>query len=225
MEEVRIGGLVPFSTVDWPGKIVAVAFLCGCPWRCPYCQNSALWESRGAGKEGLIRLMEGRHGLLDGIVISGGEPLMQPGAVGLAREVRDMGFEVGLHTGGAYPDRLREILPYLSWVGFDVKAPWGRYDGVTRTPGSGERARESFDILVGSGIDMECRTTWHPDLLTPGDISVIGRTLADAGVRRWAIQAYRDMGTPGELDGRTVYPSDVPEDAMACVPGFTFRRA
>ena len=78
-----IGGITPFSTVDWPGKLACVAFLAGCPWRCPYCQNHIL-QSRDAatlGAENLFSFLETRRRLLDGVVFSGGEPLAQPGVI------------------------------------------------------------------------------------------------------------------------------------------------
>lgn len=170
---LSIGGVTPFSTVDWPGKLAAVAFLTGCPWRCPYCQNRLLWEHPVATAtwDELRDLMVARRGLLDGIVFSGGEPLGQPGLAAAVHEMHDIGFAVGLHTGGAWPERLRAILPELAWVGFDVKAPWDAYERVTRMAGSGGRARESLEALLESGIDMEARTTWHPSLLSPDSTS------------------------------------------------------
>ena len=224
---LSIGGITPFSTVDWPGKLACVAFLAGCPWRCPYCQNHALRSLDAAryDERELFALLEARRGLLDGVVFSGGEPLVQAGVVEAARVAREMGFQIGLHTCGAYPERLREILPLLDWVGIDVKAPWPAYERVTGVAGSGERARESLDAILGAGVAMEARTTWHPALLSQEDIASIGRDLAARGVRTWAVQAYRSAGTTGELPDETVYPSDVPEDVAALFETYDFRRA
>ena len=224
---LSIGGITPFSTVDWPGKLAAVAFLTGCPWRCPYCQNRLLWEQPVATAtwDELRVLMVSRRGLLDGIVFSGGEPLGQPGLVAAVHEMHDIGFAVGLHTGGAWPERLGAILPELAWVGFDVKAPWDAYERITRVGGSGQRARESLDELLASGVDMEARTTWHPSLLSPDDLVTIGRDLGERGVRRWAVQAYRALGTDGSLPEEKVYEFEVPDEAKEAVPEFEFRRA
>ena len=226
-QTLRIGGIVPFSTVDWPGKLACVAFLAGCPWRCPYCQNHQL-QSFDAGtqtEEDLFALLEQRRGLLDGVVFSGGEPLAQEATVEVAAAVREMGFEVGLHTCGGYPHRLQRILPHLSWVGLDIKAPWDGYDCITGVTGTGPLARESLEILLASAIELECRTTWHPDLLSADDISTIARDLAERGVRTWALQAYRSTGTTGQLSEDTVYPSDVPEELPQLFEGYEFRRA
>ena len=224
---LRIGGIASFSTVDWPGKLACVAFLAGCPWRCPYCQNAAL-QSAEAGtlnEDDLFALLDARRGLLDGVVFSGGEPLAQAGVIEAMRRAREMGFEVGLHTCGAFPERLREALPFLDWVGLDVKAPWDKYDQVTRGVASGDAARACLEMLLEAGVDLETRTTWHPALLSPDDIATIGHELAARGVRTWAVQAYRSAGTTGELPDETVYPSDVPADLPALFEHYEFRRA
>ena len=222
-----IGGITPFSTVDWPRKLACVAFLAGCPWRCPYCQNHQLQSFGAATQTGddLFAFLEQRRGLLDGVVFSGGEPLAQAAVIDAARRARDMGFEVGLHTCGSYPERLREILPLVDWVGLDVKAPWDAYDRVTRVAGSGELARESLEAILEAGTPFETRTTWHPSLLSPADIVAIAHDLAARGVRSWAVQAYRSAGTTGELPDETVYPSDIPEDLAGLFEHFEFRRA
>lgn len=223
---LSIGGITTFSTVDWPGKLAAVCFVTGCPWRCSYCQNRLLWDARpSVPYANLVALMESRRGLLDGVVFSGGEPLGQPGLPAAVHEMREMGFDVGLHTGGAVPARLEEVLPDLSWVGFDVKAPWDVYESITKVRGSGDRARESLALVLGAGVDMEARTTWHPGLLTPDDIAAIARELSRCGVRHWAVQAYRSEGTDGSLPDLRVYPSDVPDEAKSAVPEFEFRLA
>ena len=222
-----IGGIQPCSTVDWPGKLACVAFLAGCPWRCPYCQNAALQtlDAATATDVDLFRLLEARRGLLDGVVFSGGEPLVQAGVLDAMRKAKEMGFAVGLHTCGAFPERLREALPYLDWVGLDVKAPWDAYDRVTRGHDSGLRAQESLMAILESGVDFEARTTWHPSLLSVADIATIGHDLADRGVRAWAVQAYRSAGTTGELPDETVYPSEVPADLPQLFEKYEFRRA
>ncbi|MBP3894521.1 MAG: anaerobic ribonucleoside-triphosphate reductase activating protein [Atopobiaceae bacterium] len=222
-----IGGITPFSTVDWPGKLACVAFLAGCPWRCPYCQNHLL-QSFGAATqtdEDLFAFLDQRRGLLDGVVFSGGEPLAQEATIDAARRAREMGFEVGLHTCGGYPERLERILPHIDWVGIDVKAPWAKYDSVTLARGTGKLAQASLDAILDAGVAMEARTTWHPALLTSDDIAAIGQDLAARGVRTWAVQAYRHQGTTGELPNETVYPSDTPTGIAELFESFEFRRA
>jgi pyruvate formate lyase activating enzyme len=224
---IAFGDIIPFTTVDWPGRLSAVAFCVGCPWRCPYCQNHLLWDASSAtsGMQDLVDLLEQRRGLLDGVVFSGGEPLAQASLPEAIAQVRDMGFEVALHTGGAYPEMLARILPDLSWVGFDVKAPWDGYEATTGVSGSGEAALASLREVIASGVDMEARTTWHPALLSADDISRIAHALADEGVASWAVQAYRHVGTTDELPRETVYPSSVPDDLPGLFEHYEFRRA
>ena len=162
---------------------------------------------------------------MDGVVFSGGEPLAQEATVEAARQAREMGFEVGLHTCGGYPERLERILPYVDWVGIDIKAPWGRYDRITRVSGTGELVQASLSAILDAGIPMEARTTWHPALLSPADIATIAHDLAARGVDTWAVQAYRSIGTTGELPNETVYPSDMPQGIADLFEHFEFRRA
>ena len=226
-EDLAIAGITPFTTVDWPGKLAAVAWLAGCPWRCPYCHNHELWTPDAAQYRlaDLLGLLEQRRGLLDGVVFSGGEPLAQPGLPHAVARAKELGFEVALHTGGAYPEALAEVLPQLSWVGFDVKAPWERYDAITGQPGSSGPARESLRLVLDARVPMEARTTWHPALLTPDDIDALAAQLAAEGVPAWRVQAYRAEGTTGHLSEDTVYPSDVPEAAQRAIADYAFRRA
>lgn len=229
-----IGGIEPFSTVDWPDKIVAVAFLAGCPWRCRYCHNPHLWQRSGStdGKGNplayqsfadLRTLLEKRKGLLDGVVFSGGEPCAQPDLIPALQQVTEMGFLAGLHTGGAYPELFQEALPYLSWVGFDVKAPFAQYEQVTGVPDSGTKAQESFELLLASGLPFEARTTFHPDVLSEQDLISLAQMLASHGVTRWVVQAYRALGTTGELRDVPVYPFEVPKEASTLFSEYVFR--
>lgn len=222
-----IAGITPFSTVDWPGKLACVAFLAGCPWRCPYCQNVTLQtrSSATAGLSELLSFIDGRRGLLDAVVFSGGEPLAQEAVVHAAQRVREMGFAVGLHTCGAYPERLERMLAYTDWVGLDIKAPWDLYEQTTGVAQTAELVRASLNCVLASGVEMEARTTWHPDLLSAADIERIGHELAQRGVRHWAIQAYRHHGTNASLSNQTVYSSQVPEGLDALFEHFEFRGA
>ena len=159
------------------------------------------------------------------MVFSGGEPLAQAECIPAMARAKEMGFAVGLHSCGAYPARLREALPCTDWVGLDVKAPWDAYDRITGGRESGEAALECLEAILAAGVDMEARTTWHPALLSRDDIAAIGRDLAERGVRSWAVQAYRSIGTDGSLPDETVYPSEMPEGVAELFENFEFRRA
>ena len=143
---LRLGGMTPLTTIDFPGRLAAVLYCQGCPWRCGYCHNPELLDATAARAlpwAQALAFLESRRGLLDGVVFSGGEPTLQAGLGAALNAVRSLGLQTALHTGGMYPERLAALLPQLDWVGLDIKAPPQRYNAITATPGSGARAWES----------------------------------------------------------------------------------
>ena len=196
---LRVGGMTALTSIDFPGRLAAVIFCQGCPWRCGYCHNPHLLDAGAAAGmhwSAVMAFLARRRGLLDGVVFSGGEPTLQAALPEAMQQVRSLGFAVALHTAGMYPERFAEALHLADWVGFDVKAPWDRYDAVTGVPGSGERVRASLDRLLADDVPFECRTTWHPGLFDETELLAMGKALADRGVRHWAVQACRLPGEP-----------------------------
>ena len=197
MSELLIGGVETFSTVDFPGKLAAVVFMQGCPWRCPFCYNAVI-QKIGQPTDFLwpkfLEFLQTRKGKLDAVVFSGGEPLVQDGLAEAMREVRALGFEIGLHTGGYRPEHLEKILPLVDWVGLDIKAPFEaeRYKGVTQTNHL-EKVLQSLDLLLKSGKDFECRTTCDPRLLSIEDIYAMAAALKEKGVKKYFLQQYRPV--------------------------------
>ncbi len=191
---INIGGLTPLTTTDFPGCLSAVVFCQGCPWRCGYCHNPHLLDRHafaGVAWKSVLDFLYRRVGLLDAVVFSGGEPTLQKSLIDAVKEVRKMGFRTGLHTSGAYPDRLNSLLPHLDWVGMDVKAPFEGYESVTHVPGSGEKARRSVELIVESGVNCEFRTTVHG--LGKRDVAKIERELELLGAGHYKIQAFRSV--------------------------------
>ena len=198
---LRLGGLTPLSLTDFPGRLAAVVFCQGCPWSCVYCHNPHLIPADAPPERdwaSVLDFLGRRGGLLDAVVFSGGEPTLQVGLAGAMADVRRRGFQVGLHTAGPYPERLAEVLPLVDWVGFDVKAPFERYDSISRVPGSGEKARESLRLVIESGVDHECRTTSHPSLITAPQLSALSERLFAMGARRHVLQSFRAAGCRDE---------------------------
>lgn len=195
---INIGDIEKFSIVDWPSKISVVVFLQGCPWRCPFCYNQSLQDFKTQGNaswDNLLHLLEHRKGVIDAVVFSGGEPLMQQNLAQAMDIVKEMGFEVGLHTGGYDPQALEKVISNVSWVGFDIKAPFDAAKYKTATGGFGdvEKIKQSIKILLQSGVHFECRTTCDPRILEINDIYQIADTLADFGVTEYYIQKYRPI--------------------------------
>jgi pyruvate formate lyase activating enzyme len=194
---LRVGGLTPLSTTDWPGELAAVVFCQGCSWRCSYCHNPHLLRARGASEiawEDVLALLRRRRGLLDAVVFSGGEPLAQGGLAEAIRSVRGLGFRVGLHTGGIYPRRLSQVLSLVDWVGLDIKAPFSDYASITGVPDSGARALESTKLVIVSGVAYELRTTVHPRLLASEAVERLAGELVALGARRYILQEFREEG-------------------------------
>jgi pyruvate formate lyase activating enzyme len=197
---LRVGGLQRFSSIDFPGHLAAVVFCQGCPWRCSYCHNPELLDAKaapGIAWDAVLAFLAQRKGLLDGVVFSGGEPTLQAGLADAIAQVRRLGFAVALHTGGMYPQRLAAVLPQVDWVGLDVKAPWHRMDALTGTRGSAERVTDSLQLVAGSGVAFECRTTWDPSLFPVAELHTLSEELAGFGVRAWALQQCRGEGRRG----------------------------
>lgn len=223
--ELRIGGFLPFTTIDFPTVSAACVVFCqGCPWRCPYCQNYMLQPINGTGllpwPDVLGQIIE-RRGFLDGVVFSGGEPLAQPAVRDAALEVKALGFKVALHTSGSLPERLKALLPIVDWVGLDIKAPFALYDSITNSTGSGERAKESLQMLLASGVDLECRTTIDPELLSEADVLQLARDVRACGAEALVLQPCFD-------DERRRKPSScfsptALENLRAILPGLVVR--
>lgn len=231
-EGLRIAGLTRLSTVDWPDMLAATVFLQGCPWDCFYCHNPALIPPRAAAAlswEELAAFLDSRVGLLDAVVFSGGEPTMQPALRAAMAAVRERGFAVGLHTGGAYPLQLGRVLPLVDWVGLDIKTTPRDYAAVTGRAGSSERAWRSLELVLGAHLarehsdrplEYEVRTTVHSGAIDEPGLAELGCRLADAGVRSWALQRFRETGARAPLpravaDARPVALDGVPTDRFA----------
>jgi pyruvate formate lyase activating enzyme len=191
---LSVGGLLPFTTIDYPGHLAAVLFCQGCPWRCGYCHNRHMLAAGVPGTipwEEVLSFLERRRGLLDAVVFSGGEPTLQPGLQQAVLAVREKGFLVGLHTAGAFPMALQELLPHLDWVGMDLKAPFPDYERITGVPGSGEAAERSAALLRASGVGHRFRTTVDPRLVSDAQVSDLRRMVVDDWGSRFDVQAVR----------------------------------
>lgn len=191
---LRVGGLAPLTTIDYPGELAAVIFCQGCPWRCRYCHNGHLLPAQSGDLipwPTVRAFLERRRGLLDAVVFSGGEPTLQSALPAALAEVKAMDFKVGLHTAGPYPQRLRRSLPYLDWVGLDIKALPADYAAITGVPGSGERAWTSLDLLLDAGVQLAVRTTVMPGCTLEHDIEPLMDRLARRGVIHPTLQPFR----------------------------------
>lgn len=213
---MRILGLQKLSLLDFPGKVAATVFTGGCDLRCPFCHNAPLvLPGRGTSAldaGGVLDFLASRRGLLDGVVLSGGEPLLQPDAADFLAEVKAMGFAVKLDTNGCHPDALADILDrrLADYVAMDIKNSLEKYPWTVGVPGFDTAPVERGARLLMEGpADYEFRTTLVRPFHEVGDMETIGRWLR--GARRYYLQAFVDSGdlvgggcapfTPEEMEG------------------------
>ena len=196
---MRICGLQKLAMVDFPGKLAATVFTGGCNLRCPFCHNALLVtrlaESPSLSEEGILSFLASRKNLLDGMVLSGGEPLMQPGCTDFLQKVRDLGLSIKVDTNGCYPEVLRDILNrgLVDYVAMDIKNRREKYAETVGIP-SFDLApiEESIQILKTSGVDYEFRTTVVQELHTADDIRAIAQWVQ--GAPTYALQKFVDSG-------------------------------
>jgi anaerobic ribonucleoside-triphosphate reductase activating protein len=190
-----VGGVVPLTTVDYPGRISAVVFLQGCPWRCVYCHNKHLQSilpSESLPWEDVLSLLRSRENFIEAVVFSGGEPLAQPMLPEAIADVKKIGFQIGLHTSGAIPEMLARVVSSVNWIGFDVKHLFEKYSDITGIDGSGELTCESLRIVIESNTDFEVRITAHESIDTSVIIDIL-KEISGMGVRNVVLQKCRDF--------------------------------
>ena len=188
------GGYLPASFLDWEAHISAVIFCLGCNFRCPWCHNGELALGRGEplGLAQILADIKRRAAFLDGVVISGGEPTLQPGLAALARAVKEMGLAVKLDTNGSRPDVIETLLRdgLVDHVAMDVKAPLGAasYERLTGTSADVEKIRSSMEIIKSRAPSYEFRTTYVPALHTREDLLALREALRG---EPWRVQCFK----------------------------------
>jgi pyruvate formate lyase activating enzyme len=198
---MRIGGIQKCSTIDFPQKLACVLFTQGCNFRCGFCHNPELVEPKQFGnclaEEEVFAFLEKRRNVLDAVVISGGEPTLQPDLETWFRRIRALGFATKLDTNGTRPDILQALLQkeLLDFVAMDIKhqlqtAP---YESISSTSPSLDAIRKSIQILRTGPVDYEFRTTLVTEIHRREDVLAIAASLRRA--RQWTIQSFRPQKT------------------------------
>ena len=196
---MRICGLQKLSMVDYPGKLASTVFTGGCNLRCPFCHNAPLVtrlsESPTLTEEEVLDFLSARKGFLDGVVLSGGEPLLQPGAADFLEKVRSLGYAVKLDSNGCFPAALADILNrgLVDYVAMDIKNSREKYALTVGIPDFDlTPIEESISLLRQSGIDYEFRTTVVRELHTTEDIRAVGQWVG--GAPHYYLQNFVDSG-------------------------------
>ena len=196
--------ITPFSALDYPSHLSAIIWFAGCNMRCSYCYNGDIVFSEGARSlDEALAFLQRRVGLLDGVVLSGGEATIFSGLTGFCRKVKALGFEIKLDTNGTHPHKIRELLDeeLLDYVALDYKAPKRKFYAITHNKNF-SHFEESLEMLIKADIDFEVRTTLHSDLLDEDDINTIISDLETKGYDgTYYIQDFvQNVATIGEME-------------------------
>ena len=212
-----IGGVQRLSLSDFPGRIAAIVFTRGCNFKCPYCHNPELVDpalyGESVAQAEVLRFLEARRDVLQGLVVSGGEPTLHEDLPALLRAARDMGLATKLDTNGSLPARLEHVLTagLVDYIALDIKAPWHSYSRVAGLPVDPADIAASLRLVIESGVDHEIRTTYGRQFLAPAELQEIAVMIQ--GCRRFALQGFRPSKSldPNVLAGSSALPAELEE--------------
>lgn len=189
-----IYSVTPFTMLDFPEHTACIIWFSGCNMRCSYCHNPQIVKGKGRGDVGqVLDFLKKRQGLLDGVVLSGGEASAYPGLPDFIRQVKTLGYAVKLDTNGLRPDIIEEFLiqGFLDYIALDYKAPPHKFKKVTGVDKYGEFTKTLDLLCAQETVPFEVRTTVHTDLMDEEDISDIIHDLESRGYQgRHAIQNF-----------------------------------
>lgn len=224
-------GFQKLTLLDFPGKMACLLFTGGCPFRCPFCHNAGLVTDMSDAvtyeEEEIIAFLQKRKGLLEGVCITGGEPLMHTGLADFIRKVRSLGYAVKLDTNGAYPDQLAALIEegLLDYVAMDIKNTPEKYAATIELSDYDLSAvQRSIALLKEGRVAYEFRTTVVEEFHTVEDIEEIARWIA--GTPRYFLQNFVDSGHLIGGDLHAVSPETMQEMqrcALAFVPNTALR--
>ena len=196
---MKIHGLQKMTLLDYPGKVACTVFFGGCDMRCPFCHNAELLDGSAPAvmdDEDLLEFLKKRKGLLDGVAITGGEPLLQKDLPDLAARIREIGYPVKLDTNGTHPDRLSRMIRsgLVQYVAMDIKNSPERY---AQTAGLEKLdlgpIRESAALLMEGRTEYEFRTTAVAELHDDESFEKIASWIS--GAAHYYIQKFTDRDT------------------------------
>jgi pyruvate formate lyase activating enzyme len=195
---MTIKGLQKTTLLDFPGKVACTVFTAGCNFRCPFCHNASLVtrpdDVEEISEESFFTYISKRKGILDGVCITGGEPLLSHGIEDFIRRIKQTGLLVKLDTNGAYPEKLKALLDegLLDYVAMDVKNSHEKYAQTVGLKAFPEKIEESIRLIMEKAPDYEFRTTVVKELHETQDIVNITEMIK--GAKRYFLQTYVDSG-------------------------------
>ncbi len=207
------GGFQKLTLLDYPGKVACTLFTKGCNFHCPFCHNAFLVEVDGREQSieetEVLAYLQKRQGILEGVCITGGEPLLQPGLESFMEKVKALGYAVKLDTNGSFPERLKELVEkgLIDYVAMDIKNTKEKYPKTAGCDCKVEDIEESIDFLLNNNVDYEFRTTVTAEFHTPQDIENIARRIA--GAPQYFLQNFLDSGNILEENLHPVEENDL----------------
>ncbi len=216
-----IQGLQKVTLLDFPGRVACTVFLAGCNFRCPFCHNASLVThvnpDRNIPREEVTAFLKKRRGVLDGVCITGGEPLLAPELGDLIREIKNMGYEVKLDTNGSNAERLKTLTAsgMIDYVAMDIKNAPGKYGMTIGIDGYDmSNIFRSVEYLMSGKVPFEFRTTVVREFHKREDFEEIGRWLK--GAPRYYLQGFVDSGDVIQ-PGLRAYTKEIMDQALEIV--------
>ena len=216
-----IQGLQKLTLLDYPGKVACTVFTAGCNFRCPFCHNASLvidtYKNQDISEEEIFSFLKKRQGVLDGVCVTGGEPLIQQGIEGFLQRIKELGYEVKLDTNGSFPDKLQRIVEagLVDYVAMDIKnsqESYGKTIGIEEYDLA--NINRSVRYLLKGNVPYEFRTTVVQEFHRRSDFESIGRWIAGAG--HYYLQQFVDSGDLIQ-DGLHGYNEDIMKQALEIV--------
>lgn len=196
---MTINGMQKLTLLDYPGNVACLIFTQGCNFRCPFCHNSGLLDMNNncekIDEKEVFKYLEKRRGLLDGVCISGGEPLLQKDIVDFIRKVKDLGYKVKLDTNGSSPKKLKQLIEggLIDYVAMDIKNDFLNYDKTAGMCTNIDNIKKSIEIIENSNIEYEFRTTIVKQFHDVGKLEKIIQYIGPNA--RYYIQNYQDCSS------------------------------
>ena len=196
---MKFGGLQKLTLLDYPDKVAATVFTVGCNFRCPFCHNLSLVAGKTdklemLTSEEVMAFLNKRKNVLEGVCVTGGEPLIQPDVEDFLREVREMGYKIKLDTNGAFPEKLRLLIErgLVDYVAMDVKNSKELYEKTVGCDVDVRAIEQSVELLKSGVVDYEFRTTVTATFHTEESIEAMAQWLS--GAKRLYLQQFVDSG-------------------------------
>jgi pyruvate formate lyase activating enzyme len=221
---MKIGGFQKTSLLDYPDEISAIVWTVGCNFSCPFCYNKDLVKAKVGlfPQEEIFNFLEKRKGLVDGLVITGGEPLMQDDIVEFCEKVKKLGYKIKIDTNGMHPDKLKELIDkkLVDYVAMDIKAPKEKYDELSGAKTDISKIEKSIEIIKASVSNYEFRTTFVPEYLQKEDIIEIAKWLQSS--KNFYLQQFKhDVPTISpKCEKLTPYPNEYLLETLEAIKPF-----